>query len=119
MALAESDAIAIARNYIEQTVHLHCESLDEISLENPIAYFSDTDRSNYYPNSRAMWLISFLYFPHMDGWDTTWHGRIQICVDAISGEVWRYTTPKKPSSQQKRVARKERRAAKKNRNIES
>jgi hypothetical protein len=123
MAVTETDAISIARNYIEQTVHIHGESLDEISLDDPIAHLSDPDRSNYYPNSRAIWLVRFFYLPSANDGEDANCGYpppcVRICIDAETGEVWRYTNPQKPTNRQKRNARKERRAAKKNRNIES
>jgi hypothetical protein len=122
MALEESDAYKIARDYIEQNAESFEEYLSEYDLSHPKNIFlSGTDPSNYYPVSRAVWVVSF-WCSVLDEWGDGNGGwpppQIAICVDAETGEVWRYTTPKK-SSQQQRAARKERRAAKKNRQIES
>jgi hypothetical protein len=115
--MEEATTKQIAQNYLIDKAGGDLLSLSDFDLEDPSLSFVSADKAGTYYKFRATWIVSFYcinytlekwYLPH-------W---ISVNVDAETSQAWEYKPYKKPSPQEKRTARKEKRQAKKNKNLD-
>lgn len=116
MSIEESAARLIAQYYLLDITEDLEELLSYVHFDDPSSYLTDIDPLDYYQdNIRSTWIFKFYWTSSAEmGWPPIYS---IICVDAQTGQVWKYTTPRKPSGHQKRVARKNRRDALRNHNL--